>query len=1006
MQLFHLIDKFNDSEVELEETRAMLTNLQMEHEASLEDKSAKELESKLVQLELHNATLNQRLEQALSVTNDMHEEHQKAVHMLETKLVQLEQHNATLNNRLETALTSTSVIEEEYRKTVRTLESKLVQLDLRNAELADENDALREAVHEAATRSAEVGVDALDDSVSVLKAELADRNEELELANDELRHVNAALADRAATSVVLTELRQRVAVLEGIADSAKELELRNMALAKQVEELEAILRDAARIKRENAVLAHTSDKFKQKLTDAERLEHRNAALASITDELRHRIAELESNPEIENLSQEVSVLEEEREDLREYIAKLETDCEDLRTGADEVTARNEELAQRNRELTLRLDDIAQSTEELAQRSELLAERNEHLAQQNDELTQRIEVLAERNEHLAQQNEELSSANDQLRAKLAEAQETHENFVTTTEEERAANHSSFVNLQTALNEEKDAVQALEETISDLKIELEDLKKATTTKGKDEYEEGELKQIDLELELRQAQLTCSALREQLAQTAQTSVQAAAQHAENGAVTQECARLREELAKERAARTQAPAQVPTQINDTVAQECARLREELAKEREARAQAFAQAPTQHAGNDALTQECARLREELAKERSARESAEAELAVDQGESRRLHEEIGERKQKYKKVKKEMKELKKEVDKLEKLEKRAEKDKEEPPKHSAGEYDVLKEECATLRGECRALREDRNAWREECNTAKDESKKWRDQCSAAEIECREVRIVHEEGVQLITALRRDNELMRRDNELLWEQLDAWGALGHGLGIKGDRQEKPGREDEKKVMSGGVEVSPISTHATIDSQDTQSTQRADLNGLDESQQDTQGSPHADTPGNANGLDESHHSAASAPAGRMRPVPSPIPLRPSSQPHLYPQTHADADASFETGMDTQSVMFEAQALAHQRNVSMILTQMEKLGTQLHALIHSARNTNAEQWANHQSHTAHLTAQASRMRDTTLRLRDVYDKDSQRIQEASLDALRSHLHGIKSVYNALSY
>ena len=103
---------------------------------------------------------------------------------------------------------------------MHTLESKLVQLDLRNAELADENDSLRGEEDDDT-----IGV--LSSSMSILKEELADRSMELEHAKDELRHVNAALVDRAATSLVLTELRQRVVVLEGIADNAQELELRN-----------------------------------------------------------------------------------------------------------------------------------------------------------------------------------------------------------------------------------------------------------------------------------------------------------------------------------------------------------------------------------------------------------------------------------------------------------------------------------------------------------------------------------------------------------------------------------------------------------------------------------------------------------------------------------------------------------------------------------------------------------------------------------------------------------
>jgi hypothetical protein len=99
-----------------------------------------------------------------------------------------------------------------------------VQLDLRNAELADDNEALQEAADAGEDRT-------LDDSISALKAELADRSVELELASDELRHVNAALADRAATSLLVAELRQRVAVLEGIADNVQEVELRNAGIS-------------------------------------------------------------------------------------------------------------------------------------------------------------------------------------------------------------------------------------------------------------------------------------------------------------------------------------------------------------------------------------------------------------------------------------------------------------------------------------------------------------------------------------------------------------------------------------------------------------------------------------------------------------------------------------------------------------------------------------------------------------------------------------------------------
>lgn len=52
------------------------------------------------------------------------------------------------------------------------------------------------------------------------------------------------------------------------------------------------------------------------------------------------------------------------------------------------------------------------------------------------------------------------------------------------------------------------------------------------------------------------------------------------------------------------------------------------------------------------------------------------------------------------------------------------------------------------------------------------------------------------------------------------------------------------------------------------------------------------------------------------------------------------------------------------------------------------------------------AHAQSQIKAERGSAFRIREAYELDSQRAQEASLEALRAHVDGIKNVYNALSF
>lgn len=289
------------------------------------------------------------------------------------------------------------------KKTVEAYESKLVQLERRNAELVAENDGLERNAVSLAVHTNTTARD-LEESVASTKAELADAAEE----------VRILLAERAATASVTAGLRERLEVLERLADNAEVFELRNAGLQRQVEELELQLRDSVRAKRERDVLLGSSDKLQKKVSAAESLEHRNAALVSITDELRQRINELESNPdEIETLSQEIALLEEERNTLTALNSRLEEECHHLREKVAALT------------------------------------KSHSSGLQESDIGKVVELAAE---------------NERLRAKVKSQEELHKNFVVATEEERAVNHNNFVNLQTALNDEKERSGTLEDRLA--------------------------------------------------------------------------------------------------------------------------------------------------------------------------------------------------------------------------------------------------------------------------------------------------------------------------------------------------------------------------------------------------------------------------------------------------------------------------------------------------------------------------------------------------------------
>lgn len=335
------------------------------------------------------------------------------------------------------------------------------------------------------------------------------------------------------------------------------------------------------------------------------------------------------------------------------------------------------------------------------------------------------------------------------------------------------------------------------------------------------------------------------------------------------------------------------------------------------------------------------KLREELslAKSQLAQSRVENDiLARIQSEMTKLKGEMHEERHKAKKWKRGNKELKEECKEL----KRDRLVDISTSKIGSGELGSVREEYATLRGECKVLREDRNIWREECSKVKDEIKKWREGCSGMELEIRELKIIHHEEVQLIASLKRENELLRRDNEMLWEQLDSWGALD-GLNSKGTK--------ESNTTNNNINIDSISTILQPDSTSDTSMRenkrennnkpkpvpkQNESNNKDEEEEE-EGAQLTRSHLNANGGDEIYSS------------PHPPQLHPADFPSYSHELMAMEGE--EEGEREGEVVFEAQVLAQQRENAVILTQMDKLGQQLQGLVRKARQASHSQWQLHQ-------------------------------------------------------
>lgn len=482
----------------------------------------------------------------------------------------------------------------------------------------------------------------------------------------------------------------------------------------------------------------------------------------------------------------------------------------------------------------------------------------------------------------------------------------------------------------------------------------------TRGGDNIKQFAEKQMEIELELCQAQLTCNELREEV-----------------GKLKDECARLREVRGeggggskgdwKEECARWKA--------------ECMRVQKELTEAKK-------------------------------KWKEKRAKLQGELWREQEESGKLREELSEEKSRYNAVNAKYRSLKEENKGLKKSKKGGDAGERKGKEDSAKlrkDYEILEEEFRLLQEECNAWKIKQAEWKGKYNALKEEH-------ISLHEECDELRAEHKDDIRTIAKLRRDNEL-------LWEQVDARG--GERGGEVGRGGSSPMRANDS--LKGSVHLIPQHTDSLKVGElgdAIKEGEKGEKEGeRDEGDGETLGSNRTRITLATveedihNNTATSHNSTAepprSAPSTQERPrplsgtgsgivnhhVPPTHDTPTTPHPTLYPD---EADGA----MDTQSIMYEAQELAHQHATATLLAQMEKLSTQLQALVRTTRSSNQQQWSHHQAHVAHLHAQVSHERDASLYVREVYEQDTQRLQEASLDALRSHLHGIKSVYHALSY
>lgn len=409
---------------------------------------------------------------------------------------------------------------------------------------------------------------------------------------------------------------------------------------------------------------------------------------------------------------------------------------------------------------------------------------------------------------------------------------------------------------------------------------------------------------------------------------------------------------------------------------EEIARLKEELhwAQERQSREQE--EWDSKGEWKEECTRwknECMRVQRELTegkeKWKEKRSKLQQSLWQEQEESGKLKEELSEEKSRLNSIDSKYKSLKLEHQAL----KDSKRGDQTPDSARSKEDSKLRKDYEIMEEECRMLHEERNEWKNKFISHQEEIK--------------DLKAEHKEDVRVIAKLRRDNEL-------LWEQVD---AKQNGTG-----RATPVRADSLK---GSVHLIPQHTdlgelaEKEEGEEDLEGTNRTRITHATQDEEDaheatgTHSEPPV-TPIRERVQTTPHGSARSARgAGRLVHLSTPTEI---PRPTLYPD---------ESALDTTSIMLESQELAHQHAMATLLAQVEKLGGQLQHLVHTARGTNHEQYSHHQAHVAHLHKALAQERDVSAYLREAYEQDTQRVQEASLDALRSHLHGIKSVYDALS-
>lgn len=310
------------------------------------------------------------------------------------------------------------------------------------------------------------------------------------------------------------------------------------------------------------------------------------------------------------------------------------------------------------------------------------------------------------------------------------------------------------------------------------------------------------------------------------------------------------------------------------------------------------------------------------------------------------------------------------------------------------DYEILVEEHRLLEKEFRVLREECTLWKDECNTSKEQYNELR-------VECNELRSERRNDIQVIAQLRRNNHT-------LWEQLETGSRTSSplrtpsSLRTRNLNESLQGSQFAQSTNTNRTENENGSENENDNGNENEIAEETTTDSLPHDANGTQEDPQFQSP-TPNGKQSA--SFRNSPYTDGTPHTPVFTRRTSSSMHVPPYVEDD----YTQEADAQDIMFEAQSQGYQRTMTVVLAQLERKTSDmgiapLQALTRTAQSTQQQQWFNHQAHLAHMRALLHLERDVSLRLREDFEEDSLRIEEASLNTLREQIRGMKNVFQAI--